>query len=469
MIFRRFSVQFTILSIFLDVGLTLLALLAAVAIRPSLSALSFLRPLPEVDVPLLFYLFVPLLWIAIFLIASVYDPKRTYKAVDEFQNVIRSIGIAALSFAGLLYFIFRDISRGLFITFFLLDLILLLGWRVVFRIAFRLGKVPSSRRRIVIVGAGELGQRVAQIIQDYIWSNLQVVGFLDDEREGPIGDLPILGSFNKIRSAVEKERVDEVIIALPLRAYESLNQITTNLLTLPVQVRIVPDYLNLALCRAAIDDFGGLPMINLRAPAFSYYQHLIKRAFDIIVGSIMTLPVLPLMGIIAVAIKLDSAGPIIFKQQRVGENGRLFTLYKFRSMVADAEDRHKDMIHYDEEGQVIHKVPNDPRVTLAGRLIRRCSIDELPQLFNVLKGDMSLVGPRPELPWLVEQYEPWQRKRFAVPQGITGWWQINGRSDQPMHLNTELDLFYIENYSIMLDLYILWRTVGAVLRRKGAF
>jgi len=469
MIFRRFSVQFTILSIALDAGLTVIALMAAVAIRPSLSTHPFLRPLPDIDLPLLVYLLVPFLWIAIFLFTSVYDPKRTYKAIDEFQNVTRSISVAALSFAGLLYFTFRDISRWLFIIFFLLDIFLLVGWRVLTRIAFRLGTIPSSRRRVIIVGAGELGHRVAQIIGEYIWSDLQLVGFLDDEHKGPIGDLPILGSFDKIRSVVEKERIEEVIIALPYRAYESLNQITTNLLTLPVQVRIVPDYLNLAICRATIEDFGGLPMINLRAPAFSHYQHLIKRAFDLIAGSILVIFFLPLMALIAVAIKLDSSGPIIFKQRRFGENGCLFTMYKFRSMVADAEGRHRDVIQYDEEGQVIHKVLDDPRVTRVGRFVRRTSLDELPQLFNVLKGDMSLVGPRPELPWLVEQYELWQRKRFSVPQGITGWWQINGRSDQPMHLNTELDLFYIQNYSIMLDVYILWKTVGAVLRKKGAF
>ncbi len=160
---------------------------------------------------------------------------------------------------------------------------------------------------------------------------------------------------------------------------------------------------------------------------------------------------------------------MLFRQQRVGENGRLFTMYKFRSMVVNAEELQEQVNEVDEEGHIIHKKPNDPRVTRVGRFIRRYSLDELPQLFNVLKGDMSLVGPRPELPWLVEKYEPWQRKRFAVPQGITGWWQVNGRSDKPMHLHTEDDLFYIQNYSLWLDLLILWKTVWVVLRGKGAY
>ena len=469
MIFRRFSIHFAILSMILDAGFTLVALLTAVAIRPSLSSAPFFRSLPEVHFPVVLYLFIPLLWTAIFLIASVYDPKRMYKAVDEFQNVIVATGFATLSCAGLLYLSFREISRGFFITFVLADLFLLISWRVIARIAFRLGKIPSSKRRVLIVGAGKLGQQAAQIMREYIWSNLQLVGFVDDSHVDPIAEVPVIGSLNETRRLVEKRQVEEVIIALPHRNHKKINYIVADLQELPIQVRIVPDYLHLALYRVTIEDFGGLPLINLRAPAFSYYQHLTKRAFDLIVGSMMTLFVLPLMALAAVAIKLDSPGPIIFKQHRIGENGRVFAMYKFRSMIVNAEEQHKDMIQYDKKGQVVHKVPNDPRITRIGSILRRTSIDELPQLFNVLKGDMSLVGPRPELPWLVEKYEPWQRKRFAVPQGITGWWQVSGRSNQPMHLNTELDLFYIRNYSIMLDLYILWRTIAAVFKGKGAF
>jgi lipopolysaccharide/colanic/teichoic acid biosynthesis glycosyltransferase len=144
-------------------------------------------------------------------------------------------------------------------------------------------------------------------------------------------------------------------------------------------------------------------------------------------------------------------------------------VYKFRSMVPDAESKLKDVAIETEDGSLIHKTKDDPRVTRVGRTLRRWSIDELPQLFNVIKGDMSLVGPRPELPLLVERYEPWQRKRFAVPPGMTGWWQISGRSERPMHLHVEDDLFYIQNYSLLLDLQILWKTAGVVLRRRGAF
>ncbi|MBI5958537.1 MAG: sugar transferase, partial [Chloroflexi bacterium] len=196
---------------------------------------------------------------------------------------------------------------------------------------------------------------------------------------------------------------------------------------------------------------------------------LVKRVFDLTVTSLLLIPALPLMGIMALIIRRDSAGPALFRQTRLGEGGRTFTMLKFRTMHVGAEALQQDVMKLDENGQLIYKQAEDPRVTGAGRWLRRTSLDELPQLFNILRGEMSLVGPRPEMPWLVEKYEPWQRKRFEVPQGLTGWWQVTGRADKPMYLNTEDDLFYIRNYSIWLDLRILWLTLQTVLLRRGAY
>jgi lipopolysaccharide/colanic/teichoic acid biosynthesis glycosyltransferase len=175
------------------------------------------------------------------------------------------------------------------------------------------------------------------------------------------------------------------------------------------------------------------------------------------------------MCIVAIAIWIFDGWPILYTQKRVGENGRLFKIYKFRTMVINAENLQKDVEKVNDQGELIHKIKNDPRITRLGRLLRRLSLDEFPQFFNVLRGNMSLVGPRPELPYLVEQYKSWQRKRFAVPQGMTGWWQINGRSDKPMHLHTEDDQYYIQNYSIWLDIRILLQTVWIIIRGKGAY
>jgi exopolysaccharide biosynthesis polyprenyl glycosylphosphotransferase len=279
----------------------------------------------------------------------------------------------------------------------------------------------------------------------------------------------VLGSVDDAARVVRAYHIHEVIVALPLRAHSKLAELVTSLQDMSVNVRVVPDFYDLVFLRSRVEDFGGMPLITLREPALDPFQRAIKRAFDLVVGGLLLLLSLPLMGLIALAIKGDSPGPVFFKQQRVGEGGRLFEMLKFRSMVADAEAHQAEVFSYTPEGQVIHKQPRDPRITRVGRFIRRISLDELPQLINVLRGEMSLVGPRPELPWLVERYEPWQRKRFEVPPGITGWWQVNGRSDKPMHLYTEEDLYYIKHYSLLLDVQILWKTLGVVLRRKGAY
>ena len=198
-------------------------------------------------------------------------------------------------------------------------------------------------------------------------------------------------------------------------------------------------------------------------------QRIMKRLFDITVSSIVLFLAFPVMVMVSIAIMIYDPGPILFKQSRVGEGGKLFKIYKFRSMVINADAMLEKYAIKDENGNMIHKHANDPRVTPIGRLIRKTSLDELPQLVNVIKGDMSLVGPRPELPKIVNGYENWQYERFSVPQGITGWWQVTGRSEKPCHLNTDADVHYIKQYSLWMDIKIMLMTVPALLKGKGAF
>jgi lipopolysaccharide/colanic/teichoic acid biosynthesis glycosyltransferase len=193
---------------------------------------------------------------------------------------------------------------------------------------------------------------------------------------------------------------------------------------------------------------------------------LLKRVFDLALATLLLALVAPILALVSVAILLDSGRPVVVRQSRVGEHGHVFTMYKFRTMYpASAED---DTGHRSAVAASI-KGPGDPRITPLGVYLRRTSLDELPQLFNVLRGEMSLVGPRPELPGVVDRYEPWQHARHVVAPGMTGWWQVNGRSELPLHLNTQLDLFYIQNFSVLLDLRILARTVGVVIRGRGAY
>lgn len=210
--------------------------------------------------------------------------------------------------------------------------------------------------------------------------------------------------------------------------------------------------------------------LDYRASVLTPTQRAVKRMIDVCIGSVMLLIASPIMLVVAILIWLEDRGPILFTQERIGEQCRPFTIYKFRSMVPGADKMHVTFGSKEiKDGVLQNKYKDDPRVTRVGRIIRRASIDELPQLFNILKGDMSLVGPRPELPHLVEQYQPWQFERLQVPQGLTGWWQVNGRGEKPMYKNTKYDVFYVRNYSLLLDLVILILTIPAVIRGKGAF
>jgi exopolysaccharide biosynthesis polyprenyl glycosylphosphotransferase len=425
--------------------------------------------LPRQEIPLVLYVFFPLLWVVVLLVFNIYDGRKNIRVVDEFGSLTVACGMASVASAGILYFTFRDISRFQFGLFALLAFLILLSWRGIFRLTvYRKYARRVELHKVLILGAGSAGKRIGEQIQRESMYGLSVVGYLDDDLMKHHNGT-VLGDLNQARGLVRTEHIDDVVIALPMSAHQRLTQIIAELHDLPVRVWVIPDYFSLTLHKAGVFDFAGIPMLDLRAPALDEYQRMVKRAFDLVM-CVLALPfALPLMGIIAPLVKLDSPGPVIFRQQRVGENGKLFTMLKFRTMVSNAEALQKQVECKDENGNRVLKQPHDPRVTRIGKFLRQTSLDELPQIFNVLDNRMSLVGPRPEMPDFVEAYQPWQRKRFAVPQGITGWWQVNGRSDRPMHLNTEDDLYYVQHYSIWLDLQILARTVWAVLRRKGAY
>ncbi|MCC7353235.1 MAG: sugar transferase [Anaerolineae bacterium] len=469
---KRNGTNYIIFLTLSDLALTFWALFLATQARHYLPW-GIPLSLEEVRTPYIVYALVAIIWVGVFFTLSVYDGRRTLRAIDEMQLVTAAVAVAALVCAGVLYLTYRELPRRIFIYFFVADLLFLLSFRGFLRMAFRFaGSRQRGSEQVLIIGAGKVGRECARRVWEQAWTGLTLVGYMDDdpEKQGQTYEgAPVLGPLAQTRDIVRNHQVDEVIIALPLRAHRSLEELVLALQEQPVRVRVVPDFFALAFFRATIEDFGGIPLIGLRDPAIDGLRRVVKRVFDLLIAVPATLVLLPFMGLIIIAIRLDSSGSAIFRQQRVGENGKKFWIYKFRSMVMDAEQRQTEVIQETPDGVVLLKRPDDPRVTRVGRFIRRTSLDELPQLFNILKGDMSLVGPRPELPYLVERYEPWQRKRLAVPPGLTGWWQISGRSERPMHLHTEDDLYYIQHYSPLLDLQILWRTIGVVLKGRGAF
>lgn len=471
--FRRFSINFAILSIIIDFLIILGSLTLANWLRPVFSSFTFAADVYTTPpIPRVIYLAFTFVWISILLLQSVYDGRKNVHVVDEFTSLTIASLLAMVSMAGILYFSYRDISRLLFVMFVTFAYGGMLIWRALARLAFRwgIGTEPGRQiRKVLIAGAGPVGHRLESQIQQHHHVGLTLVGFLDDDLSKRSMEGHILGTLEQARTVVREYGVDDVVLALPNRAYRRISQMVIDLHDLPVKVWVIPDYFGLALHKAVVEEFAGLPMFDLRAPALNDYQRMTKRAFDLMVTLIVMPLALPIMGLIALGIHLEGPGPIIFRQKRVGENGKLFEMLKFRTMVPGAEKLLHKIERQDENGNVIHKFRDDPRVTRIGKILRHTSLDELPQLFNILRGDMSLVGPRPELPDLVDRYEPWQRKRFAVPQGITGWWQVNGRSDKPMHLNTEDDLYYVQHYSLLLDMYILVKTIAVVFKGKGAF
>ncbi len=469
---RRISRLSVLLSIG-DIFLTPLSLLTATWLRVLLPFGKTLDTGDEI-LPLPVYILAIVCWSGSLVMSGAYNFDRPRRLTSRFTQLVTASAAATILFSGSLYMTYRQVSRLQFAYIFILTLVLMTTFRVATLLYTRLRRNHSilGPTRVLFIGAGTLGREVLKTIRSYHASSYQVIGYLDDDPDlkgQNIDGVPVLGKLDDLLRIVESQVVSEVWSTLPPRAYDKLHALVANLERFPIRIKVIPDYFSLALVQANVEMLGGFPLIGLREPVIRGVPRMIKRVFDFVISLIMVILSSPILAAAAAAIRLDSAGPILFRQTRVGENGKPFEMLKFRTMIADAEIKMMEKLREAGENEVIHKRAGDPRVTKVGRFLRRYSLDEVPQLINVLKGEMSLVGPRPEMPWLVDRYRPWQRKRFAVPQGITGWWQINGRSEKPMHLNTDEDLYYIYNYSLWLDIRILLMTPIAVIMGRGAF
>lgn len=443
----------------------------AALFRPALNKIDWIEPIPsKIIIPVALYVLFPLVWVMIYSALSIYDGRKYLRAMDEFAMLSLAMLIASVSAAGILYFSYRNVSRALFLVFIMLVYLICLVWRILTRLYFRAQNLsPARARHVLVVGAGTLGQKVKSQLLESKLTNLIFTGFVDDHLNSSNDTVPLLGNADEIRDVIKRHEITDVVIALPHSAYHQMGDIVQKMEDMPVQVWVALGFFDLALYNTTIEDLAGIPMLDLRASAIDDYQRMMKRAFDVVFGLIALILVLPLMAVSALMVFLEDGFPILYRPKRVGENGRLFEMLKFRTMLKNAEQFQSQVEKRDADGNIIHKSKDDPRITKAGHFLRRYSLDELPQFINVVRGDMSLVGPRPELPYLVEKYQPWQRKRFAIPPGITGWWQVNGRSDKPMHLHTEDDLYYITNYSLWLDILILMRTIWVIFVGRGAY
>ncbi|MGI6367600.1 MAG: sugar transferase [Anaerolineae bacterium] len=326
--------------------------------------------------------------------------------------------------------------------------------------------------RVLLVGVGESGRSVVRTIMARPELGYRIIGFLDDDPEkvhAGIGPYPGLGNTSDLEQVIRSQRIDQVIVALPSANYRRTLQVARTSEQAGARVRIVPDLFRIAISSVVLDSLDGIPLLGVREPELLDWKHAWKRLSDIIISVLALILLSPLFLLVALAIRLDSPGPIIFKQTRVGRNQRQFTFLKFRTMSNDAEARLAELKSQNEADGPIFKIRDDPRRTRIGRVLRRFSIDEMPQFWNVLRGELSVVGPRPPLPSEVQEYEPWHLRRLEVSPGITGLWQVSGRSDLTFDEMVLLDIYYIENWSPLLDLRILLKTVPTVLFGNGAY
>ncbi len=325
--------------------------------------------------------------------------------------------------------------------------------------------------RTIVLGANHEARTVTRTLEREAWLGYKIIGFVDDETprgQEVAGGHQVLGPTSELRDIIEAKRAGLVLVAASAFDAAKLNRMFWELQSVDVDLQITSGTIDLLASRVSIQSVAGVPLLYVRRTGMDRIQRTIKRTIDVFLSGLGLLLLSPLLGFLAIRIKRDSPGGAMFVQTRVGREGELFKVCKFRTMYEDAEERRAELEHLSEGPGLLFKLKDDPRVTKPGTWMRRYSLDELPQLWNVLRGEMSLVGPRPALPSEVEQYDDWIRNRLMVKPGITGLWQVSGRAETSFTDYVRYDLFYIQNWSLGLDLWILWRTLRAVFSAEGA-
>ena len=411
-------------------------------------------------------------WLGLFTVYGLYEAETRAIAPNSFDEV--STLFNAL-LAGSLALLVAGQGVEKFTDLFLyspLEAVMFLGLALVLvpslRGAVRTWLVPHVMRprRALIVGAGASGQALQRKIEAHPEYGLELVGYVDDD---PEADVPLVGRTRDLTRLVENLDIDWVVLAASSTPYEETLELVRAVRRPDVHLSIVPNYFELFASKATIEDLEGIPVVSLPTMRFSRSVRALKRSVDLLAAGIGLALLAPLLAVVAVVIKLDSPGPVFFRQRRQGRGGREFHIVKFRTMVADAEQRRFDLAHLNdmESAGPLFKIKDDPRITRVGRFLRKSSIDELPQLWNVLRGEMSLVGPRPFVVHESEQITGWAGRRLETTPGITGLWQVLGRNDIPYEEMVKLDYIYVTNWSLWWDVKILCQTIPVVFGRRG--
>ena len=461
---RRYNRLLVAFYVVTDAMLAVAALVLAYLLRFESGLIPVTKGNPPFDDYVQMLPFIALLVPVSFHVQGLYRLRRGRSRVDDFFAVfVGTILAGILGLFALLYFQayyperYTEPSRLLLPLFLAINVVLTYGSRELVReVLERRWKAGIGLKRVLIAGAGDLGRLVADKVLEHRELGFKVVGFLDDRAAGDhIGyrGLPLLGMLADADEVIRNEKIDHVYVALPLEEHVKMLAIVEAVNREGIDIHVVPDLLQFIALRARLENLDGVPIISLNDVPLRGFNSVLKRAIDVAISGTALLALSVPLAIIALIIKRTSKGPVFYTQERMGLDGQAFLVYKFRSMYVGAED---------DTGPIWAR-DDDPRATPVGRWLRKLDLDELPQLWNVVRGDMSLVGPRPERPYFVEQFKhriPQYMLRHKVKAGITGWAQVNGwRGNTSLEKRIEYDLYYIENWSVGLDLKILWLTL----------
>ncbi len=468
---KQHKKQFSGIFRLVDVLFVIVSLYAAYYVRFRSFDLNIL------DLPLQYQIFFPVnfaAWLYLSQRFGLYTSKRTTPFKREALDVGKVI-TGCMILALVPAFFLRDypLSRIFLVTLWVLQVVTLSLFRLVLREWLKyIRKRGYNFRQLLIVGRNDRAGQLVKKIESSPEFGLRILGFID----APNGhsssyppNLNDLGGLRDLERVLRENVVDEVFVFLPMKSfYGEIEEIIQICETVGVEVKIPTDLFNLSLAKSTVSLYHEIPMIDLYTSPKMNWQLLVKRLIDVVSAAIGLIILSPLFAVVGILIKATSKGPIFFKQERVGYNGRLFDCLKFRTMVENAEELKEDLASKNEMDGPVFKIKDDPRVTKVGRILRKTSFDETPQLINVLKGEMSLVGPRPPVPSEVTQYDLKDLRRLSMRPGITCLWQVNGRNSIPFEKWMELDKEYIDHWSLWLDLKILAKTIPAVLRGSGA-
>jgi exopolysaccharide biosynthesis polyprenyl glycosylphosphotransferase len=420
----------------------------------------------------------PFLWVVTLMLCRAYEPRLIGVGSEEFRRVLQSGFVLTASVAIIAYATKTDVARGYVVI--TLPFATALDIVVRYKLRKRLHRMRwegKYMRRVVAVGHRAALGDLIRLLREKRYHGMDIAAVClpaalssGDDAVKDVEGVPVLGDFSDTAHVVENVGADSVaVLACPEMNGAALRRLAWQLEKDDVELVVAPALMDVAGPRISIRPVAGLPLLHVEHPELSGGRQLVKSLFDR-AGALAALVLLsPLFAVISLAIRADGSGPVLFRQTRIGRDGREFTVLKFRTMIPDAERRKPALLQRNEHNGLLFKIKRDPRITAIGARLRRYSLDELPQLINVLRGDMSLVGPRPPLPEEVAKYGDDVRRRLVVRPGMTGLWQVNGRSDLTWEESVRLDLRYVENWSLMLDLQILWKTWSAVARGSGAY